>query len=148
MSETMTREVSKDFVRGSHGEVLPIIENFYSYCAERKLMGIKCVRCGEIMCPPRAICRNCLSDKYEWVELNERGKLVTYTIIYFPPTQFQLLAPYAVGIAKLDDGPHLPGMIRNVKLEEITIGMPLRVDYEAVIPKDWPRWARYFFKPA
>jgi hypothetical protein len=148
MSKTMTREASKDFVRDAHGEILPIIENFYSYCAEGKLMGIKCVGCGQIMCPPRAICRNCLSDKYEWVELKERGKLVTYTIIYCPPPQFQLLAPYAVGISKLDDGPHLPGMIKNVKLEEITIGMPLRVDYETVIPKDWPRWARYFFKPA
>lgn len=135
------------FILNDDGEILPVIENFYKYCAERRLMGVKCEKCGTIMCPPRAICRNCLSDKYAWLELRGRGRLVTYTIIYFPPTQFQLLAPYPVGISKLDEGPHVPGIIKNVKLEEIKIGMQLCLDYEPTPPKEWPRWARYYFKP-
>ena len=148
MSNTQARQEGKiSFVTDETGTVLPTIQNFYSYCSERKLMGTKCAKCRAIMCPPRAICRKCVSDKFEWVEFKGRGKLLTYTIIHFPPTQFQALAPYAVGIVKLEEGPQLSTMIKNVKVEEIRIGMPLQVDYETAIPKEWPRWARYFFKP-
>jgi uncharacterized OB-fold protein len=148
MSNNLAKQESKTvFVTDESGTVLPTIQNFYNYCAERRLMGTKCAKCGAIMCPPRAICRKCLSDQFEWVEFKGRGKLLTYTIIHFPPTQFQELAPYAVGIVKLEEGPQLSAMIKNVKVEEIRIGMPLQVDYETAIPKEWPRWARYFFKP-
>jgi hypothetical protein len=148
MSNTKARQEGKvSFVTDETGTVMPTIQNFYNYCFERKLMGTKCTKCSAIMCPPRAICRKCLSDKFEWVEFKGRGKLLTYTIIHFPPTQFQALAPYAVGIVKLEEGPQLSAMIKNVKVEEIRIGMPLQVDYETAIPREWPRWARYFFKP-
>jgi len=77
-----------------------------------------------------------------------KGKLLTYTVIHFPPSQFQALAPYAVGILQLEEGPRLPGMIKNVKLEDLRIGMDLTVEYETTLPKEWPKWPRYFFKPA
>jgi uncharacterized OB-fold protein len=73
---------------------------------------------------------------------------MTYTVIHFPPTQFLALAPYAVGIVKLSEGTQMPGMIRNVKLEALRIGMSLKVDFETAILKEWPRWTRYFFTPA
>lgn len=135
------------FAVDENNAALPTIENFYNFCAERKLMSTKCLMCGTIMCPPRTICYKCLGDRFEWLELSGRGKLLTYTIIHFPPTQFQALAPYAVGIIKLQEGPQLSGMIKNVNLEAIRIGMPLQVDYETALPKQWPKWARYFFKP-
>ena len=146
MSEvTLNRKVT--FATDQNGLVLPTVQNFYNYCAERRLMGTKCVKCSAVICPPRMICPRCLEDKFEWVEFKGRGKLLTYTIIHFPPTQFQALAPYAVGIMKLDEGPQLSGMIKNVKVEDIRIGMSLQIDYETTTPKEWPRWARYFFKP-
>lgn len=134
------------FVCDEKGTILPVIENFYRFCSQRKLMGVKCEKCGEIICPPRGICRKCFSTTFEWVEFEGKGKLLTYTIIHFPPIQFQALAPYAVGILKLEEGPQLPGMIKHVKLEELRIGMDLQVDFETALPKEWPRWARYFFK--
>jgi uncharacterized OB-fold protein len=76
-----------------------------------------------------------------------RGKLLTYTVIHFPPSQFQALAPYAVGILQFEEGPRLPGMIKNVKLEDLRIGIELAIGFEATSPKEWPKWPRYFFKP-
>ena len=73
---------------------------------------------------------------------------MTYTIIHFPPSQFQAIAPYAVGIVKLSEGVQMPGMVRNVKPEDLRVGMNLKVDFETAIPKEWPRWTRYFFTPA
>lgn len=134
------------FVCDEKGTILPVIENFYRFCSQRKLMGVKCKKCGDLICPPRGICRKCLSTTVEWMEFKGKGKLLTYTIIHFPPIQFQALAPYAVGILKLEQGPQLPGMIKHVKLEELRIGMDLQVDFETALPKEWPRWPRYFFK--
>jgi uncharacterized OB-fold protein len=80
-----------------------------------------------------------------WTELPSKGKLVTYTVIHVSPVQFQELIPYAVGIVEFGEGVRLPGMIRNVKLENLKIGMELQTDFEATVPSEWPRWTRYFF---
>ena len=135
------------FNRDEHGAILPTVENFYNFCAEKKLMGVKCKRCAAVIWPPRGICPKCLGDAFDWIEFVRKGKLLTFTIIHFPPSQFQALAPYAVGIMKLGEGPQLPGMIRQVRLADVKIGMDLQVDFETTIPKEWPRWPRYFFKP-
>lgn len=129
-------------------EILPFtIEQFYKFISERKLMAAKCRSCASLLLPPRNICPKCFSTELEWIELNKKGKLATYTVIHIPPAQFQSLAPYAVGIIKLEDGPHLLGMIQGVKPEEIKVGMNLTVDFDTNLPAQWPIWPRYFFKP-
>lgn len=147
-ASTASQELKAPFIRDESGRILPLVENFYLFCADGKLMGVKCKGCGWLICPPRGICPKCYADEFDWMELKGRGKLLTYTIIHFPPTQFQALAPYAVGIVRLDDGPQLSGMIKNVKLEDLRIGMEIQIDFEKGIPKEWPRWPRYFLKPA
>jgi uncharacterized OB-fold protein len=148
MASVMTSQPEgTGFTRDETGLILPTVENFYRFCAERKLMGVKCKGCGALLWPPRGICPKCFSYQVEWTELKGKGKLLTYTIIHFPPSQFQALAPYAVGILRLEQGPQLPGMIRNVKLEDLRIGLELEIDFESSVPKEWPRWPRYFFKP-
>lgn len=147
MTVITSEERKLNFIRDASGDISPNVENFYRYCSERKLMGVKCKKCGTILSPPRGLCPKCFNSAMDWMELKGAGRLLTYTIIHFPPGQFQALAPYAVGIVKLEDGPHLPGMIKNVKLEALQIGMRLQVDFETTIPREWPRWPRYFFKP-
>jgi uncharacterized OB-fold protein len=122
------------------------IESFYKFCAEKKLMGVRCSRCKKVTAPPRSVCFHCGSSELFWTELPGRGRLVTYTVIHLPPAQFQALAPYAIGIVELTDGVRLPGMIRNVKFENLKIGMELRTDFETTIPQEWPQWPRYFFR--
>ena len=139
---------TEGFVRDENGGILPVIENFYRFCGEKKLMSVKCLKCGALICPPRTICPKCFGDRFEWVQLNGRGDLLTFTVIYFPPTQFQALAPYAVGIVKMTEGPQIPGMIRNVMVDGLEIGMKLQVGFESGKLKEWPRWPRYFFTPA
>jgi hypothetical protein len=147
MSVTTSDEKKTSFILDAKGKISPNVENFYKYCAERKLMGVKCTKCGTTLSPPRGLCPNCFSNSLDWIELKGKGRLLTFTIIHFPPSQFQALAPYAVGIVKMNEGPHLPGMIKNVKLEDLQIGMSLQVDFETAVPKEWPKWPRYFFKP-
>jgi hypothetical protein len=129
-------------------EVPPFtIEQFYKFVSEKKIMAVKCLKCASILLPPKSICPKCFSTDLEWTKLWKRGKLVTYTVIHIPPVQFQSMAPYSIGIVKLDDGIHLLGMIRDVKPEKIKIGMDLIVDFDTDLPAQWPVWPRYFFKP-
>ncbi len=123
------------------------IEQFYKFIGERRLMAVKCNKCASLLLPPKNVCPKCFSTDLEWTKLEENGKLLTYTVIHVSPRQFQSLAPYAVGIIKLEDGPHLLGMIRGVRSEEITVGMTLKVDFDTETPSQWPMWPQYFFRP-
>jgi uncharacterized OB-fold protein len=130
------------------GNALPFtIESFYKFVGERRLMAAKCVECGTLLLPPRPTCVKCSSKDLRWIELLKKGRLITYTVIHTPPVQFQSMAPYVVGIVKLVDGPMLPGMIRNIKPEEVKIDMNLKVDFDATLSSKWPMWPRYFFRP-
>ena len=124
------------------------IEQFYKFIGEKKLMAAKCNKCDTLLVPPRPLCMRCFSTDFSWVELKNRGKLLTYTVIYIAPPQFQSDTPYAYGIIELEDGPRLPGMIRNMKPEEIRVGMELVVDFDVATPQNWPQWPRYFFRPS
>jgi len=130
-------------------ETLPFtIESFYKLVSQRKLMAARCKKCGCLHVPPRPICTRCYGNELDWVELGNRGKLLTYTVIYVSPKQFESLLPYAVGIVKLEEGPQLPGMIRGVEPDKISVGMDLTVDFDTTLPPLWPMWPRYYFKPA
>jgi len=123
------------------------IESFYKFISERKLMAAKCRKCGMILVPPRPMCTDCYSKDLEWAQLKGEGKLLSYTVIHVSPKQFESMIPYAVGIVQLAEGPQLPGMIRDIELDKIRVGMKLRVDFDTVLPSEWPQWSRYYFKP-
>jgi uncharacterized OB-fold protein len=53
-----------------------------------------------------------------------------------------------VGIVQLENGMKIPGMIRDVSLEQVKVGMDLAMNFgtcDAAQP--WPQWPRYCFKP-
>ncbi|MEM3745442.1 MAG: zinc ribbon domain-containing protein, partial [Candidatus Bathyarchaeia archaeon] len=54
------------------------VEQFYKFIGERKIMGVKCNKCGKILVPPRPLCPNCLSTNLSWIQLKGKGKLITY----------------------------------------------------------------------
>ena len=125
------------------------IEQFYKHINQGKLLGGKCKKCGKVHLPPRPLCDNCYSKEFEWTEIPARGKLLTYTIIYIAPTQFQSLTPYAMGIVQLENGLKLPGMIKGVAQEQIRIGMDLIMEFgTSAATQPWPQWPRYYFKLA
>jgi uncharacterized OB-fold protein len=125
------------------------MEQFYKYISRGKLMGGKCKKCGKIHLPPRPLCDKCFSKEFEWTQIKPKGKLVTYTIIYVAPPQFEQMAPYAVGIIQLENNLKIPGMIRDVERERIKIGMELTMQFDtSAVQSQWPQWPRYYFKPA
>lgn len=52
---------------------------------EPRLLGSRCVNCGNHMFPVQSGCPKCTGDKTETVELDRRGTLWTWTVQGFPP---------------------------------------------------------------
>jgi uncharacterized OB-fold protein len=124
------------------------IEQFYRFVSEGKIMGVKCGKCGSVYIPPRQFCPKCFSSNLSWIQINNRGKLLSYTVIYVAPESFQQMAPYAYGIVELEGGARLPGIIKDVKHEDLKVGMELEIEIDKNVPQKWPQWPRYFFKPS
>ena len=63
-----------------------------------RLEAEKCSQCGYIAFPPRLICPECKSQKFELIKLKPEGTIVTFTIIRIPADQFARQSPFAVAI--------------------------------------------------
>jgi len=87
-----------------------------------RLEASKCSKCGNILFPSRLICPECSGREFETIRLSGKGQLATFTIIRVAPTGFGDLAPYAVGIVKLDEGIHIMAQITDCNPETLKIG--------------------------
>jgi len=134
------------FQRDPRGKILPTIENFYRFCRQKKLMGVKCRRCGAVSVLPRTICSKCQSVKMGWIKLKGTGRLLSYSIVHVSTAEYQAQTPYVVGIVELEEGARLSGVVRDVKHEDLKVGLNLVVDFENSNSEEWPRWPRYFFR--
>lgn len=104
---------------GRDGEAVETEERGYKYpltysewfeaLKKGKLLGLKCLDCGGITCPPFSVCQKCGSKKLEKVTLSGKGKLMTFTVIHTPPEGYE--PPYIVCYVKLEEGPWIPGRL-------------------------------------
>jgi len=105
------------------------VAKFFENLRDKKLTGTRCVKCKTIYCPPRADCPKCMSSHVEWLKLSGRGKLLAFTTIYVGPETFEKYVPYVISIVELEEGPKLMSLMRDVKQEDINIGMSLEAVY-------------------
>lgn len=92
----------------------------------------KCKKCGKIVFPDRLICPKCGHREFETVILPDTGKLVTYSVIRVAPSQFTDQAPYAIGIAELDNGVRLLAQIADCDVDNIKVGMEVRIEFRRI----------------
>ena len=108
------------------------VNSFFDYLKEKKIMGVRCLNCKNLMIPPRLICTVCKKTNLEWAEFEGIGTLKTFTILHVAPSTLKKKAPYILGIVKLNEGPLITGRIINIpsdKPEKITIGMSVKADF-------------------
>lgn len=114
--------------------------SFDQYLAEGKLMASRCVDCGTLNLPPRAICPKCHSENLKWTETSGKGKLAGFTVVSIAPTfmieqGYGRDKPYVSGVVELDEGIKISARITGVnatKPEEIKVGTLLTVDFITV----------------
>ncbi len=106
----------------------------------------KCKKCGAIVFPRRLVCPECGHREFEKVILPDTGKVVSYTIIRVPPSQFGDQAPYALAIAELTNGVKLMAQIVDVDPEKIKVGMDVRIEFRRVQTDDHHGVLSYGYK--
>lgn len=111
--------------------------SYEQFLGEEKLVSARCKKCGALFLPPCPICVECHGDEMEWVEMNGKGKLVTFTCIVVPPPfmikeGYDRKHPYCSGVVELEEGVRVVARLEGIdasKPETIRIGMPLMVTF-------------------
>lgn len=97
-----------------------------------RLEAAECKGCGKRFYPPRLVCPKCGGRKFETYKLPEEAKLVSFTVIRTPASQFSDQAPYAIGIGKFDDGVQMMAQIADCPLDKIKVGMKVRLEFRKI----------------
>jgi hypothetical protein len=97
-----------------------------------RLEAAKCKKCGKVFFPHRLICDKCGHREFETINISAIGKLITYTVIHTPATQFKDIAPYALGICEFPEGVTLTAQIVDIDLTTIKTGMDLQIEFRKV----------------
>ena len=112
---------------GRHGYVSETkISAFVSYLEKSQIMATRCKKCGTLYFPPRADCPRCRGRDISWVPIDGKGRLVTFTEVYFAAPAFQDETPYLLGLAELDGGLRVFGPISSeVDRKDLKPGLEL-----------------------
>ncbi|MBW2057880.1 MAG: Zn-ribbon domain-containing OB-fold protein [Deltaproteobacteria bacterium] len=112
------------------------VERFARDLASGRITATRCKSCGTEFFPPRADCFRCMASDMEWIPLDTRGRLATFTMIHVPPEHFAsktmmpfssiTLQPCPVGLLEIEGGLRIMGWIPHVEPENLRIGMPLK----------------------
>lgn len=114
---------------------VPLLEGlakqFYDWCGRGELRFQRCKACGTYRHIPRELCAECGSFDWEWSRSSGRGTVFTYTIVAraLHPA-FMQATPYAAVIVELEEGVRILSNVMDCPVEELRIGMPVRVDFE------------------
>ena len=103
------------------------VDKFVDLLDQGKVAGTQCKSCGEKYFPPRADCANCLSSDMEWFGISGPGKLISFSTLIYAPTGFEEDLPYTIALADFDDIKVFGRMSKDLKEEDMKIGMDLKV---------------------
>jgi len=107
-------------------------KNWREYPQRYRLEAGKCTGCGKVFFPPRLICDDCHGEVFEQVTLPSDGKLVTYTAIHVPASNFKDEAPIAYAVIELEDGTKISAQVTDCSTEELHAGAPVRLEFRRV----------------
>ena len=97
----------------------PILKIWYETMKnDRKILGLKCKRCGTVMFPPVPVCGACSCMETEWVEMSGKGEM--YALGYSPngtPPYYD--DPTVFCNAKLEEGMIFAAPLKGAKRKQI-----------------------------
>ena len=106
---------------------------FYAWCKQRELRFQRCGDCSAWRHVPREICAGCGSWDWEWTRSSGRGSVFTWTVVAraLHPA-FRDDVPLAPTVIELEEGVRLLSQVVDCPPEELEIGMPVEVVFDAV----------------
>lgn len=107
-------------------------EPFWQAAKESRLTAPQCTECGTFRLPPTPFCPACQSTGVTWVELSGDATVYSFAVVHgFPGMPDLTLVPAVVDLPDAP-GARLVSNIIDIAPADVSIGMPLRVDFSPI----------------
>lgn len=117
-----------------------VAARFLEGLREKKILATRCPECRRVLVPARPFCPRCFVDTGEWLELADRGKLRTYTVVSYSYEGQLLPPPHIIGIIELKGADvglvHFVGGVDLSDLDKVAEQLPADVAVRAVWRED------------
>jgi uncharacterized OB-fold protein len=101
---------------------------FWDGVKQHRLLVQRCTGCGELRHPPRPMCPSCRALEWDTIEATGRGTVFSFVMPRHPPLPW-FDDGYIVALVELGEGVRLVTNLVDVTPDEVTIGMPVVVQY-------------------
>lgn len=91
----------------------------------------RCTACEVLRHPPRPMCPECQSTKWDFVATAGVGTIHSYVVIHYPEVPGYEY-PLVVAVVDLEEGTRLVANVEGIDWQEVEIGMPVQAFIEAV----------------
>jgi uncharacterized protein len=95
---------------------------------QHRLLIQRCKECGTLRHPPRPMCAECRSYEWDVVDASGRGTVYSFVVNHYPQVP-AFDYPLAVGLIELEEGTRLVANVIGVEPGDISIGMPVEVEW-------------------
>jgi len=97
----------------------------------QRIMGTRCPSCNRVYVPARPTCILCFNELNEWVEVSNRGTVLTYTMIAQPAPSHKRTVPFIYGIIQLDGADTgLTHFLGEVDHQDLRVGMRVEAVFQ------------------
>jgi uncharacterized OB-fold protein len=108
----------------------PLSEPYWQGCRDGVLRLQHCKGCGRYQFYPRNLCSHCSGRELAWRDASGRGRVATFTVVRRGVSR-AYEAPYIVALIDLAEGPRMMSWLVDTAPEDIVIGAPVTVDFQA-----------------
>lgn len=120
-------------------EVTALNRPQFDYAAEDVLALQRCRFGHGFWFPPSPCCPTCLSTEIEWAPVSGHGVVWSWVVMHQPYfSSFADELPYVCAIVRLAEGPTMVSTIVGAGPDDLTVGLPVRVEFERMGADDLP----------
>ena len=112
----------------SDNKEIPVSDGLFTWPSEEpRLIGLKCLNCGEVFFPTQAACSFCSSTDMEELLLSRRGILDLYTCSRYPTPGYSGPSPLCIGFIRLPEGLKIIAPLTEMDIEKLELGMEMEM---------------------
>ena len=126
------------------------ISRYLQELKEGRLVGRSCPECRRIMIPPRMFCERCFCPTDRWVELQDTGTIITFSLCYVTWNMIRTKEPQIPVVVEIDGAS--PGMgilhlLDEVDPQAVRIGMRVQAVWKPAEERTGAITDIAYFKP-
>jgi uncharacterized OB-fold protein/acyl dehydratase len=101
---------------------------WFEAAREHRLVIQRCADCGMLRHPPRPMCPECRSARWDTIDASGRGTIYSFVVTHYPQVgAFDY--PLPIVLVALDEGTRLVSNVIDCDPADITIGAPVEVTF-------------------